>query len=310
MVDPDGEHPARIEFDEPLSDPAELQPLMMQLVGKARRVSGEDGTTSIEREVTELTGTRTFLTRVLAVSDVHPHLRMVTLGGVDLVTFSPLGPDTFLYVLLPPPSRTDLTIDQSFAWSQVPDMAEDERPVGAYYTLRAWRPDRCEVDILMVLHGDTGPASAWAARAQPGDPVALWGPRTAYEPPAATDSMLLIADETGLPALANILALVPDDMPVVAVVEVDGPDRLELRPTPATTIHWLNRRGAPAGTTTLIADLVRTLDLPGERTYVWGGGESRALTAVRRHVRDQLGRPRDAVSLVAYWRHATSPADD
>jgi NADPH-dependent ferric siderophore reductase len=35
---------------------------------------------------------------------------------------------------------------------------------------------------------------------------------------------------------------------------------------------------------------------------VWGGAESRCMTAVRRHVRDERRLPRHAVSLVAYWR--------
>ena len=33
------------------------------------------------------------------------------------------------------------------------------------------------------------------------------------------------------------------------------------------------------------------------------------MTAIRRHVRDDKGLDRDAVSLVAYWRHASSPED-
>ena len=83
---------------------------------------------------------RTMLTTVSAVRDVHPHLRLITFRGGDLDTFSPLGADTFLYVLLPPPGRDELTIDQSFTWELSSSMPETERPVGAYYTLRAWRP--------------------------------------------------------------------------------------------------------------------------------------------------------------------------
>ena len=44
-------------------------------------------------------------------------------------------------------------------------------------------------------------------------------------------------------------------------------------------------------------------------TYVWGGGESRAMTAVRRHVRDERGLERAAVSLVAYWRRDAAEED-
>ena len=34
------------------------------------------------------------------------------------------------------------------------------------------------------------------------------------------------------------------------------------------------------------------------------------MTAVRKHVRRELGWPRERVSLVAYWRHADSPVTD
>ena len=45
------------------------------------------------------------------------------------------------------------------------------------------------------------------------------------------------------------------------------------------------------------------------RTYVWGGAESRAMTAVRRHVRHERGLAREQVSLVAYWRHRDHPPE-
>ena len=264
--------------------------------------------TAAERRTSELRQIQTFLTEVVAVRDLHPHLREVTVGGGDLATFDQAGPDTFLYVLLPPEGRRALTIDQSFTWEAHARMAEEDKPVGAYYTLRRWRPEALELDILMVLHGDTGPASRWAGRAAVGDPVALWGPRTAYHPPAGTDRLVLVADETGLPAVAVILEQLPAGWTAEVLAEVDGAaERHELPTGPGITTTWLHRDGAEAGTTSLLADAAVTLERPGGTPYVWGGGESRAMTAVRRHVRDGWGLDPEAVSLVAYWRHATSP---
>lgn len=267
--------------------------------------------------VAEMAAIRTFLTTVKEVVEVHPHLRRITFAGGDLATFTPAGPDTFLYVLLPPPGRTELTIDRSFTWEGVFAMPEAERPVGAYYTLRHWRPEGPELDMLFVLH-DEGHATTWARRARPGDPVALWGPRTAYDPPAGTDRYLLVADETGLPAVARILEELPPGTPAQVVAEVaDAAEHQELPERPEVEVTWVHRDGAPAGTTTLLVDAVRALPWPGAGTlYVWGGGESRAMTAVRRHVRRERGLDREAVSLVAYWRHsahgddAADPADD
>jgi NADPH-dependent ferric siderophore reductase len=163
----------------------------------------------------------------------------------------------------------------------------------------------------MVRHGDEGPASAWADRAAPGDPVALWGPRTAYHPPTGTDWHLLVADETGLPAVAAILESLPTGAVARVFAEVaDETERQDLPAAPCADVTWLYRDGAPAGTTALLADAVRAMPWPGGTPYVWGGGESRAMTAVRRYVRGDLGLAREEVSLVAYWRHASSPIVD
>ena len=60
----------------------------------------------------------------------------------------------------------------------------------------------------------------------------------------------------------------------------------------------------------LLVDAVRELDLDPAGAYAWGGGESRAMTAVRTLLRRERGWTRQQVSLVAYWRHADSPALD
>lgn len=254
---------------------------------------------------------RTFLTAVRAVRDVHRDLRCITFGGGDLASFAPIGPDTFLALLLPPPGRDELTIDASFTWEQWEAMPEADRPVGAYYTVRRWRPDAAELDMLFVLHGDEGHASAWAARARPGDPVGLWGPRTMWHPPADPAWYLLVADDTGLPAVAGILEQLPERATVRVLAEVDDAStHQELPVRPGCEVTWLHRDGAPAGTTTLLVDAVRRLEWPPGTPYAWGGGESRAMTAVRRHLRREVGLPREAVSMVAYWRHAAHAADE
>ena len=246
---------------------------------------------------------RTFLTHVSAVDTIHPHLRQITFAGGDLTTFEPLGPDSFCYLLLPPPGQDTLGIDQGFTWEQYSQMPPDARPVGAYYTVRRWRSHTSELDMLVVLHGDGGHASRWAARAERGDEVALWGPRTAYHPPHDTDSLLLVADETGLPAVAAILEQLPDGMPARVFAEVaDRSEQHELPLSPAIEITWLHRNGAPPGTTTLLADAVRGRAWPAGRPYVWGGGESRVMTSIRKYVRKEIGLQRSSVSLVAYWR--------
>ena len=111
-----GERLGRIDFAAPIDSPFELQDALFGLITRARSESGEGGTTSAEREAAEMSAIGTFLAEVVSVTDVHPHLREIVVGGDDLGRFTTTAPDTFVYVLLPPLGRTGLTIDQSFTW--------------------------------------------------------------------------------------------------------------------------------------------------------------------------------------------------
>lgn len=309
-------HEVTVAFSRPAGALIDVTILALELTAAARATLGITEPTSAEREAAAMTAIRTHVTSVTKVEQITPLYRQITFGGGDLATFSPGGLDQFLYVLAPPPGRDELTIDASFTWEQYGQMPEAERPIGAYYTVRRWHPETAELDMLFVLHGvgdrpgDAGPTATWAASVAPGDPVALWGPRTAYEPPADTDWLLLVGDETGLPAICVILEHLPAGTPAHVFVELgDDADRLPLPESPDVDVTWL-RRDAPAGTTTVLVDAVRSLDLPDGNVYAWGGAESRAVTAVRKYLRHERGIERDRVCMVGYWRHPTTSDAD
>jgi NADPH-dependent ferric siderophore reductase len=306
-----GDAVQHLDFPAPVQHADEVQMAAIGLLNAARARAGGDDLTSFERQLLEMETISTFVTSVVRTEQVTPAVRQITLGGGDLVRFSPLAADTFLYVLLPPPGRNELTIDSTFTWAAYEDMPEADRPVGAYYTLRRWRPESHELDLHFVLHGDEGSGSAWAQRAKPGDPVALWGPREAFVPPAGTDHYLLVGDETGLPAIGAILESLAPGTAATVVVEVAGPEEQVPLPTRASVeIIWLHRLGAATGTTTALVDTVRQLAWPAGTVYAWGGAESRAITAVRKHVRNERGLPREAVSMTGYWRLGPHDAAD
>ena len=130
-----------------------------------------------------MAATRTFVADVVSVTDVHPHLRRVVVRGDDLAGFAATGPDTFVYVLLPPPGRDELTIDQTFTWAGFEQLPESDRPVGAYYTVRRWDPASAGVDDAdgapRRQRPGVGLGGAGGARRSGG----VVGPRTAYHPP-------------------------------------------------------------------------------------------------------------------------------
>lgn len=221
----------------------------------------------------------THITRVSRVEQRDEHYFEFTVSG-GLERYVSKGPDDFVYVLLPPLGQRELTIDESFTWTAFYEMTDDVRPVGAYYSVRRLRDN--EMDIEVYLHEPAGNVSGWVTTCQPGDPVALWGPRTAWAPPSEVDWWLLVADETGVPALARIA----EGLPAGAVVHsVVGPYEGLL-------------------------EQVRALDFPEGNPYIWGGAESRAMTAIRRYVRNERGVPRERVSLTGYWRHPTTTDAD
>src|SRR5262249_26888737 len=93
-------------------------------VGRRRSRDGRAFRRPVERRVTvaTMTAIRPFVTQVAATRHLTPRMIQVTLQGGALETYRPGRPDQFVYVLLPPPERTDLTVDGSFTWEAYDEM--------------------------------------------------------------------------------------------------------------------------------------------------------------------------------------------
>ena len=159
------------------------------------------------------------------------------------------------------------------------------------YTVRAYRPERAELDVDFYLHGDLGIAAAWGERAQPGDSVGFAGPRLHWKGVNGFDWSLVAADETGVPALLAILETLPAGHRAIAIAGAEDPQEIETQAD--VDLRWM-----PAAD---IVDAVRELELPDGPGAVWGGGHSPAMTKIRRHVRAQRTFTRGAVQVLGYW---------
>jgi NADPH-dependent ferric siderophore reductase len=176
------------------------------------------------------------------------------------------------------------------------------------FTVRSFARARSTLDVDFYLHGDLGRASAWARRASPGDVIGFAGPRVHWAPATAPSSYLLVADETGLPALLAILETLPAGWPVIAFAEVaDEAERQPVITEADADVRWVLRGPEPPGTTSVLIDAVRELELPEGRLQVWGGGEALAMRDVRRYVKAE--RPDADVSIMGYWKHRATPED-
>jgi NADPH-dependent ferric siderophore reductase len=205
---------------------------------------------------------RTFAVQVARVQRLSPSFLRVTFTGPDLDLFASNGLDQRIKVLLPLAGRglvdCPMGPDWYGAWRALP--ADRQTPIRTY-TARAVRTDPVEVDVDFVLHGATGPASAWAEEAAAGDEVVLVGPNALFEgptggvewhPPADVSSLLIAGDETAVPAICAIVESLPEDRRAHVLLEVPtAGDVLDLAAPPGVRVTWLPRasdgRTAPRG---------------------------------------------------------------
>lgn len=230
-------------------------------------------------------------------------------------------------------------------------LPEAQRPSARTYTIRALRPEQAEVDVEFVLHGDNGPASRWAMNASPGDRLAMTapdanaeGPKQGYEwkPPQGVRRILIIADETALPAAAGILETL-DDLPLKPKVEAlfEVPRRDDIQPLPqAAKLRWLARDAEPAcqhgellmralrdinlqqeiaalgGSPSAVANgsedaLNQDEDAPlwdpatlddSAPFYAWIAAETKVAMKLRRYLVNECGLPKQYVTSMGYWR--------
>lgn len=276
--------------------------------------------------------------------DVTPHLRRITFAGSEIAEMATWSPDQRIKIFFPTDDGRVPNMPDAEDWyATYKSVPVAERVPMRTYTIRTLRADQAEVDVEFVLHGENGPASRWATHARPGDKVQISAPNRRAEkigggfewkPPADPRHVLLMADETAIPALAGILeqlAARPNPPPCEVFAEVaDRADALTLPTWPGLSVHWLirheegdprpgdllvaavNRARLPAGSDQTIAEL-ETIDIdatvPWELAkategafYAWIAGESEAIMSIRRILIKERGIDRSLLNLMGYWR--------
>ncbi|MGN7702636.1 siderophore-interacting protein [Cellulosimicrobium sp. 22601] len=252
---------------------------------------------------------------VVGSKRVSPNVVRVTLGGEDMDLFTPMGFDQWFRMFLARDDQESLrlpTRTSGMWYVQYLATPKARRPWVRNYTVRAARPDLREIDVDFVVHGEAGPASSFALSAQPGDRVGVLDQGVGYNPRVPHDWTLVVADETGLPAVAGICESLPDDARGLAIVEIpEAADAQDFRVPAGVELRWVVREGsAPEGTDphtllpgALALEAVRSADLPSAPVYAYAVGESTLATGVRRHLVNDRGVPKAHVDFVGYWRH-------
>lgn len=254
------------------------------------------------------------MVRVLRRAELSANFVRVTVGGADLERFVPLGFDQWFRLFLPVPGGTLDRVPSrltTLSYARFLTVAKLERPVLRNYTVRAFRPtgpDGPELDIDFVRHGTeadgtAGPATVWAETCAPGELAAILDEGVGFNPPEDTNRLVLVADETGLPATAAILASLPEGTRGAAVIEVPAVgDRQDLTTPFGVEVTWVTRADPTAVPGRAALAAATELPGPGPSGYGWVVGEQSLATGLRRHwVR--TGTPKDRVMFCGYWRH-------
>lgn len=239
------------------------------------------------------------LLTVTSVRPLTPRMVRMTFTGDGLREIG-TWPDQQLKLLFPKPGGSALVSDSPDVgvWYQAYlALPEETRPWMRSFTVRSLADGVLTVDF--VLHGDSGPASRWAAAAQVGDVIGRFGPSPDYARPLGTADLLVFAgDETALPAIASLLELLPAGQRRLAFVEVADP--AEEQDIPG--VRWVHRSAGES-----LVPAVTAVDVPSS-VWVWLGGEASAVRALRRHFVG-LGVSKKDIEFSGYWRRTLTQDD-
>jgi NADPH-dependent ferric siderophore reductase len=231
---------------------------------------------------------------VKTVEKIAAHMVRVTLTG-DLEGFLSLGFDDHIKLFFP-----DGTLDAAGA----PNMLNRD------FTPRRHDPAANTVEIDFALH-DAGPATRWAAQAEPGSTLTVGGPRGSFIIPMTYDWHLLVGDETALPAISRRLGELPAGARVLVVGEVDGPaDETAFATKANATVIWAHRNGAASGTGNALAEKLASLKFPTGDYYAWVACESLQAKTLRQHLIADHGANPKWMRAAGYWRRGAVAVHD
>jgi NADPH-dependent ferric siderophore reductase len=284
---------------------------------------------------------------------LSPSFVRVALGGPELAELGVDGPfyDQRIKLVFPGSSGRvpRFTADAEgwyAAWAALPD---DERGHMRTYTVRDVEGSGTDTRVVVdnVLHpGATGPGATWAAGVAVGDRVGIIAPRRNVPfggiefDPGSASRILLVADETAVPAVASILEDLPADAAGTAYLEVPLDDDVQpLTAPPGVRVVWLPRNGAAPGdrfckavlalfglevvcrnepavevdpdlwetpTYSSSGEVVEPASEQPTDLYAWVAGEAGAVTRLRRHLVRDAGLDRRQVAFMGYWRHGVA----
>ncbi|MGO1948126.1 MAG: ABC transporter ATP-binding protein/permease [Mycobacteriaceae bacterium] len=183
------------------------------------------------------------------------------------------------------------------AWFPDPDGSSKQFQRG--YTFTDANADEGTLSVDFVIHHPSGPAAYWAQHCEPGDRIEgmRYGdePFTPLDPPPA--GYLLLGDLASYPAITQLAAAVPEDVPVVVYLEKhsDADEQSPLPSGPNITAAWVDELPDGQG----LAQAISGRDWTD--WYAWVTAESKATRHARTILQREFHLNRATLHAQAYW---------
>lgn len=213
-----------------------------------------------------------------------PHMIRIELAG-DVATLVSLGADDHIKLMVP-----------------VAGGAVEMRDYTPLYHDAA--AGRLTVDF--AVH-EAGPATRWAMEAKPGDTIDIGGPRGSAVIAPVFDWYLLVGDETALPAIRRRLEELPAGVGAISLVAViDAAEEQTFATAARHLALWVHRPMSAAADPAPLLAALAGLDLPGGPGFVWIAGEAGIAGALRRHMVEERGHPKEWLKAAGYWQQGVA----
>jgi len=208
---------------------------------------------------------------VIGVDEVAPHVRLITMASSDLVGFEYTPGQDLLF-----------------------EFPDGDRALRRRYTIRRSDTALGIADFEIELHDGRGPATRWAAEAEPGEHLEAIGPRGGISLRPTATSHLFIVDGSAMPAAFALLEALPAGTPATALLVTShgANSRPATAVAPATSLVWSSQSEMLG----MLSDLYPAADAA---VYLFG---ERHLVRTAEELLVAGGLDRDAVASKAYWR--------
>ena len=279
----------------------ELKTFFIGLIYQAREKLGPDfPKTNIEKDIEKSLQSISFYSEVSETKIISKNIKEISFKG-DFSKLETKNTDDFLFVIVPLDKKKTI-LDRDYSMENYRKQISEDKKItaGAYYTIRNFSED--EIKMWFVLHSHSGNLGNWAEKAKTGDQAILWGPRSMFSPSKKFSHLILIADETGIPAMKVISENNKLFSKCTTFYEViDESCQLLTKEENNISEYWIHREDDEPGEGDKLLHRLKAYELPKNDFYIFGAGEARQMMKIRKFFKNK-GVLKEQMHITGYWK--------